>query len=97
MKVFVHSRAALGLSVSVAGSWVTDVSLCVMQIHSVPQQPADLRSVLRRAVCPRRSSYALSQGAGPGNLIASGIGIRSTAPAAAARTTVGCDSSESGT
>lgn len=83
------------VSVSVAGSWVTDVSLCVMQIHSVPHQPADLRSVLRRGVSPRRSSYALSQGAGPGSLIASGIGIRSSAPAAAA-TTAGCHGSESG-
>uniref|UniRef100_H3CHB3 Phospholipid-transporting ATPase n=1 Tax=Tetraodon nigroviridis TaxID=99883 RepID=H3CHB3_TETNG len=38
--------------------------------HNVPHQPAE--SALRRGVSPRRSSYALSQGAGPRYLITSG-------------------------
>ncbi len=35
---------------------------------------------MRRGTSLRRSSYALSQGAGPGHLISSGTCIRSTAP-----------------
>lgn len=52
---------------------VTDVILCVVQIHSTPQRPVELKSALRRRVTPRRSSYALSQEAGPRYLFTSGI------------------------
>lgn len=86
-----HAPLGFGLSVlkqwPSEENWVTDVILCVMQIHSVLRRPAEPKSALRRGVSPRRSSYALSQGAGPGYLITSGIGVHSTAPVVA-RTTV---------
>ncbi|XP_022615153.1 phospholipid-transporting ATPase IC-like [Seriola dumerili] len=50
------------------------------KVHSVSQQPVELRSKFRRGTSVRRSSYALSQGAGAGRLITSGTCIRSTAP-----------------
>ncbi|XP_074523704.1 phospholipid-transporting ATPase IC isoform X2 [Halichoeres trimaculatus] len=50
------------------------------KVHSVSEQPVQLRSKLRREASLRRSSYALSQGAGPGRLITSGTCIRSTVP-----------------
>ncbi|KAI3368297.1 hypothetical protein L3Q82_008009 [Scortum barcoo] len=49
------------------------------KVHSA-SQPVELRSKLKRGVYRRRSSYALSQGAGPGHLITSGTCIRSTVP-----------------
>ncbi|GAA6219395.1 phospholipid-transporting ATPase IC-like [Lates japonicus] len=50
------------------------------KVHSVSHQPVALNSKFRRGTPLRRSSYALSQGAGPGRLITSGTCIRSTAP-----------------
>ncbi|XP_029285689.1 phospholipid-transporting ATPase IC isoform X2 [Cottoperca gobio] len=50
------------------------------KVHSVLSQPVELRSKLRRGTSLRRSSYAVSQGAGPGRLITSGTCIRSTVP-----------------
>ncbi|XP_038572102.1 phospholipid-transporting ATPase IK [Micropterus salmoides] len=49
------------------------------KVHSVSRQPVELRSQLIRGMSLRRSSYALSQGAGPGRLITSGTCFRSTA------------------
>ncbi|KAI4829514.1 hypothetical protein KUCAC02_023554 [Chaenocephalus aceratus] len=48
------------------------------KVHSASSQPVELRSRLTRGASLRRSSYALSQGAGPGRLISSGTCIRST-------------------
>ncbi|XP_070764399.1 phospholipid-transporting ATPase IC [Enoplosus armatus] len=50
------------------------------KVHSASPQPVELRSKLRRGTSLRRSSYALSQGAGPGRLITSGTSIQTTAP-----------------
>ncbi|XP_063746749.1 phospholipid-transporting ATPase IK [Eleginops maclovinus] len=50
------------------------------KVHSASSQPVELKSRLRRGASLRRSSYALSQGAGPGRLITSGTCIRSTVP-----------------
>ncbi|XP_073332527.1 phospholipid-transporting ATPase IC [Pagrus major] len=41
------------------------------KVHSASHQPVELRSHLRRGTSLRRSSYALSQGAGPGRHITS--------------------------
>nr|XP_046248112.1 phospholipid-transporting ATPase IC isoform X2 [Scatophagus argus]XP_046248113.1 phospholipid-transporting ATPase IC isoform X2 [Scatophagus argus] len=49
------------------------------KVHSVSLQPVELRSELRRGTSLRRSSYALSQGAGLGRHISSGTCVRSTA------------------
>ncbi|XP_039984527.1 phospholipid-transporting ATPase IC [Xiphias gladius] len=49
------------------------------KVQSVSHQPVELKSKFRRGTSLRRSSYALSQGAGPGRLIASGTCIHSTA------------------
>lgn len=54
--------------------------VALLQVHSVSQQPVQLGSKFRRETSLRRSSYALSQGAGPGRLITSGTCIRSTVP-----------------
>ncbi|KAM9385836.1 phospholipid-transporting ATPase IC [Pholidichthys leucotaenia] len=48
------------------------------KIHSLPTQPVDLRPRLRRGSSLRRSSYAVSQGAGLGRIITSASSIRST-------------------
>eukprot|EP00066_Takifugu_rubripes_P008131 XP_003974103.1 PREDICTED: phospholipid-transporting ATPase IC-like [Takifugu rubripes] len=48
------------------------------KIHSVPHRPVELKSALRRGVTPRRSSYALSQEAGPRYLFTSGIDSHGT-------------------
>ncbi|XP_033937519.1 phospholipid-transporting ATPase IC isoform X2 [Pseudochaenichthys georgianus] len=48
------------------------------KVHSASSQPVELRSRLTRGASLRRSSYALSQGAGAGRLISSGTCIRST-------------------
>ncbi|XP_068175342.1 phospholipid-transporting ATPase IC [Antennarius striatus] len=48
------------------------------KVYNSSSQPVELKSTLRRQTSTRRSSYALSQGAGPGRLISSGIGIRNT-------------------
>ncbi|XP_068599620.1 phospholipid-transporting ATPase IC [Brachionichthys hirsutus] len=48
------------------------------KVYNSSPQPVELKSKLRRRTSSRRSSYALSQGAGPGRLISSGIGIRNT-------------------
>ncbi|XP_060934887.1 phospholipid-transporting ATPase IC [Limanda limanda] len=50
------------------------------KVHSVSLQPTALKTSFRRGTSLRRSSYALSQGAGPGRLITSGTCIRRTAP-----------------
>ncbi|XP_044055382.1 phospholipid-transporting ATPase IC isoform X2 [Siniperca chuatsi] len=50
------------------------------KVHSASRQPVELRSKFRRGTSLRRSSYALSQGTGPGRLITSGTCIRITAP-----------------
>ncbi|XP_041646707.1 phospholipid-transporting ATPase IC isoform X1 [Cheilinus undulatus] len=50
------------------------------KVHSMSRPPVELRSQLTRNTSLRRSSYALSQGAGPGRLISSGTCIRSTVP-----------------
>ncbi|XP_068582105.1 phospholipid-transporting ATPase IC [Cebidichthys violaceus] len=50
------------------------------KVHSATRQPVELRSKFRRGTSLRRSSYALSQGAGAGRLITSGTCIRSTVP-----------------
>ncbi|XP_068447617.1 phospholipid-transporting ATPase IC [Clinocottus analis] len=57
------------------------------KIHSVSRQPVELRSSLTRGASLRRSSYALSQGGGPGRLITSGTCIRSTVPTVHERVT----------
>lgn len=74
--------ASVAFSISAGeGLGFTDAAPCVAQIHSVPNQPAvELKSALRRGASSRRSSYALSQGAGPGYLITSGTGFHSAAP-----------------
>lgn len=53
--------------------------LAVLQIHHMSNQ-VELRSKFSRGSSLRRSSYALSQGAGPGRLITSGKCFRSTDP-----------------
>ncbi|XP_075943525.1 phospholipid-transporting ATPase IC [Anarhichas minor] len=50
------------------------------KVHSASCQLMELRSKLRRGTSLRRSSYALSQGAGAGRYITSGTCIRSTVP-----------------
>ncbi|KAE8294299.1 Phospholipid-transporting ATPase IC [Larimichthys crocea] len=49
------------------------------KIHSTPLQPVELRSKMTRGTPFRRSSYALSQGAGHGRLITSTTSMRSIA------------------
>ncbi|KAM3619285.1 uncharacterized protein V6R79_005496 [Siganus canaliculatus] len=49
------------------------------KVHSVLLQPVELKSKLRRGTTLRRSSYALSQGPGPGRFISSGSLARHTA------------------
>ncbi|XP_017262394.1 phospholipid-transporting ATPase IC [Kryptolebias marmoratus] len=46
------------------------------KVHSSSSQPVELRSRFRRGTSLRRSSYAISQGAGPGRLINSATSIR---------------------
>nr|XP_054585972.1 phospholipid-transporting ATPase IC [Nothobranchius furzeri]XP_054585973.1 phospholipid-transporting ATPase IC [Nothobranchius furzeri] len=48
------------------------------KVHSTPLQPVALRANFRRGTPLRRSSYAISQGAGPGRFISSATSIRST-------------------
>ncbi|XP_054458988.1 phospholipid-transporting ATPase IK [Anoplopoma fimbria] len=50
------------------------------KVHSVSRQPVELRSKFTRGASHRRSSYALSQGSGPGRLITSASRIPSTVP-----------------
>ncbi|XP_019936885.2 phospholipid-transporting ATPase IC [Paralichthys olivaceus] len=50
------------------------------KVHIVSPQRVELKTKFRSGTSLRRSSYALSQGAGPGRLITSGTCIRSTAP-----------------
>ncbi|KAG7239038.1 hypothetical protein INR49_030303 [Caranx melampygus] len=60
------------------------------KVHSVSHQPMVQRSKFTRGTSRRRSSYALSQGAGPGHLITSGTSIRSTAASVDEKVTVNC-------
>ncbi|XP_072246377.1 phospholipid-transporting ATPase IC [Leuresthes tenuis] len=48
------------------------------KVHITSPQPVELRSKFRRGTSLRRSSYAISQGAGPGRVITSATSIRST-------------------
>ncbi|XP_047444139.1 phospholipid-transporting ATPase IC [Mugil cephalus] len=64
---------------------VTSHAICVIlarldnhKVHSTSPQPVELRSPFRRGASHRRSSYAVSQGAGPGRLITSATCIRNT-------------------
>ncbi|XP_042272962.1 phospholipid-transporting ATPase IC [Thunnus maccoyii] len=50
------------------------------KVHSTSYKSVELKSNFRRGSSRRRSSYAVSQGAGPGHLITSGTGIHSTVP-----------------
>ncbi|XP_075340439.1 phospholipid-transporting ATPase IC [Odontesthes bonariensis] len=50
------------------------------KVHITSPQPVELRSKFRRGTSLRRSSYAISQGAGPGRVITSATSIRSTVP-----------------
>ncbi|KAF7668360.1 hypothetical protein LDENG_00016170 [Lucifuga dentata] len=50
------------------------------KVHSTQHQPVEMRSKFRRGRFLRRSSYALSQGPGPGHLIPSRTSFHSTAP-----------------
>ncbi|XP_018522909.2 LOW QUALITY PROTEIN: phospholipid-transporting ATPase IC [Lates calcarifer] len=65
------------------------------KVHSVSHQPVALNSRFRRGTPLRRSSYALSQGAGPGRLITSGTCIRSTAPPMDEKVTASNNSTDS--
>ncbi|XP_055363620.1 probable phospholipid-transporting ATPase IM [Betta splendens] len=62
------------------------------KVHSVSRQPVELRSHFTRGSSLRRSSYAVSQGPGPGRLISSGNCIRSAAPKEATARTKPTDS-----
>ncbi|XP_034738345.1 phospholipid-transporting ATPase IC [Etheostoma cragini] len=65
------------------------------KVHSASLQPVELKSKLRRGTSLRRSSYALSQGAGPGRLITSGTCIRSTVPTVDEKVTESKNSTDS--
>ncbi|XP_049443186.1 phospholipid-transporting ATPase IC [Epinephelus fuscoguttatus] len=62
------------------------------KVHNVPGQQVELKSKFRRGTSARRSSYALSQGAGPGRLITSGTCIRSTVPTVDEKVTASTES-----
>ncbi|XP_049910640.1 phospholipid-transporting ATPase IC [Epinephelus moara] len=62
------------------------------KVHNVPGQQVELKSKFRRGRSVRRSSYALSQGAGPGRLITSGTCIRSTVPTVDEKVTASTES-----
>uniref|UniRef100_A0A3Q3J0D8 Phospholipid-transporting ATPase n=1 Tax=Monopterus albus TaxID=43700 RepID=A0A3Q3J0D8_MONAL len=49
-------------------------------VHSMSHQSVELRSKFRRGTSLRRSSYAVSQGAGPGRFITSASSTRSKVP-----------------
>lgn len=49
--------------------------MCRPQIHSTSRQLVELNSHFRRGTSHRRSSYAISQEAGPGRIITSGTSI----------------------
>ncbi|KAM7410157.1 hypothetical protein PAMA_001550 [Pampus argenteus] len=51
------------------------------KVHSTSRQPVELKFNFRRGTSLRRSSYAVSQGAGPRRLITSATSIHSTVPA----------------
>ncbi|XP_026161377.1 phospholipid-transporting ATPase IC [Mastacembelus armatus] len=48
------------------------------KVHGLPHHPVELKSMFKRGTSRRRSSYAISQGAGAGRYINSGTHIRST-------------------
>nr|XP_020479880.1 phospholipid-transporting ATPase IC-like [Monopterus albus] len=50
------------------------------KVHSMSHQSVELRSKFRRGTSLRRSSYAVSQGAGPGRFITSASSTRSKVP-----------------
>ncbi|XP_037626909.1 phospholipid-transporting ATPase IC isoform X1 [Sebastes umbrosus] len=64
------------------------------KVHSASLQPVELRSQFKRTSL-RRSSYALSQGAGTGRLITSGTFIRSTVPTVDEKVTASKNSTDS--
>ncbi|XP_042339636.1 phospholipid-transporting ATPase IC [Plectropomus leopardus] len=63
------------------------------KVHSASSEPVELRSNFRRGASLRRSSYAMSQGAGPGRFISSATCIRSsTVPTVDEKVTASTDS-----
>lgn len=65
------------------------------KIHTSSLLPVEVLSNRSRGSSLRRSSYALSQGAGPRRLISSGCGLRSTVPSVDEKVTIGYTATES--